>query len=377
LSTTDLTLTKRLPGTTVPASLRFRYAWIAVPLVIAVTSRVFSIVLLLQYQRQALSLPLLGPFRSVLAAWDGQWYLQIASTGYHAQALQNSALDGGHHDFAFYPGWPTLVRVLSINGALPLDVVAVVAANALFVVAAIVAYRLFAERFSERTALWATLLLAFNPVAYVFSMAYTEALFVLLLVLYFANRYGRAAPALAGAATLVRISGVALGVSAGVMFLTGRIPRLTTFLVGAAVFIAFASWWTFIWQLTGSFTGWFEGSAAWNKYEGILSIMRDGHTYPIDVAGWLAFVTLMVVGSILLLRRHTDMAIYGLAAIAMSLIGAPSSSMPRHAMVAVPAFAAFADRLGAKLSAALLVVFALGQVWFVHLAFTPGLHKPP
>lgn len=348
------------------------------PVVIGVVSRIFSVALLLQYQGSAAaSLPRLGPFASPFAAWDGQWYLQIVSSGYHAQALQNAALDGGHHDFAFYPGWPLLVRIVSLNGVLPIDLTAVVLANVLFIVAAVVAYRLFADRFSERTALWGTLLLAFNPVAYVFSMAYTEALFVLLLTLYFVSKYGRAAPVFAGAATLVRISGLAIAASAVLMAILNRIPRLTAFLVGGAVFIAFASWWTFIWQLTGNFRGWFEGSAAWSRYEGYLSVLREGHSIPLHVAAWLGFVTLMIVGCILLLRRHPDMAVYGLAAIAMSLIGAPASSMPRHSMVAVPAFAAFADRLGPKFSMVLLVAFVIGQIAFVNFAFAPGVRNPP
>jgi len=348
-----------------------------VPAVVAITSRIFSVLLLLQYQRAAPSLPRLGPFTSPFAAWDGQWYLQIASTGYHAQALQSAALAGGHHDFAFYPGWPLLISLVSLHGLLPLDLTAVVLANGLFILAAITAYRLFADRFSERTALWATLLLAFNPVAYVFSMAYTESLFVLVLALYFVDRYGRLSPVLAGAATLVRISGLAIGASAAVMFLIGRIPRLTAFLVGVAVFIAFAAWWTYIWRLTGNFTGWFEGSAAWSRYQGIASVLRDGRMEPVHVAVWIGFVSLMIIGSLLLLRRHTDLAVYGLTAIAMSLIGAPVSSMPRHAMVAIPAFAALSDRLGPKLSAVLLVVFAVGQIWFVNFAFAPGMRNPP
>jgi len=372
-----MNVSTRLVGMAQPASPRSRFAWIVVPFVIALASRGFSVALLLQYQRAALSLPRLGPFTSPFAAWDGQWYLQIVSTGYHAQALQSAALDGGHHDFAFYPGWPLIIKLVSLNGLLPIDITAVVLANGLFIIAAIVAYRLFADRFSERTALWATLLLAFNPVAYVFSMAYTESLFVLALALYFVDRYGRAAPVLAGAATLIRISGLAIAASAAVMFLFGRIPRLTAFLVGVAVLIAFGAWWTYIWRLTGSFNGWFEGSAAWSRDQGITSVLHEGYRDPVHVAVWIGFVALMIIGSLLLLRRHTDMAVYGLAAIAMSLIGAPASSMPRHAMVAIPAFAAFADRLGPRLSAVLLVVFAVGQIWFVNFAFAPAMRNPP
>ena len=356
---------------------RARFGWVAIPFAIALVSRIFSLFLLLQYQSSTLVLPRLGPFTSPLVAWDGQWYLHIASSGYHSAPLQSALLAGGHHDFAFYPGWPLLVKILSLNGLLPLDVIAVIAANTLFVLAAIIAYRLFVERFSARTAFWAIMLLAFSPVAYVFSMAYTESLFTLMVGLYFVNRYGRSAPLIAGLSTLVRISGLALGASALVMTVWGRVARLRGLLIVGAVGLAFAAWWIYIWRLTGAFNGWLEGSASWSRNEGINSILREGYHVPWHVVLWLGFVLLMIIGSLLLLRRHPDMAIFGLVAIAMSLIGAPASSMPRHALVALPAFAALSDRLGPRLSAALFVAFAIAEVFFVNFAFAPGVHNPP
>jgi hypothetical protein len=51
--------------------------------------------------------------------------------------------------------------------------------------------------------------------------------------------------------------------------------------------------------------------------------------------------------------------------------------MPRYALAAFPAFAGIADRLGRRGTRALVVVFALGQWWFVSWAFTgPGAQPP-
>jgi hypothetical protein len=91
---------------------------------------------------------------------------------------------------------------------------------------------------------------------------------------------------------------------------------------------------------------------------------------------WIAFVALMIVGSVLLIRRHADMAVYGLVTIGLTLVGAPAWSMPRHAMVAFPAFVAIASRLGPRLSAVLVVVFMVGEFVFVDLAFGPGRNPP-
>lgn len=353
-----------------------KVGWICLPLVVAVASRIFSALLLLTFANQATGLPLLTPYLSPFVAYDGQWYLHIAATGYHATALQAAALAGGHHDFAFYPGWPLLIRIVSLNALLPIDLTAVMLANFLFVLAAIAVYRLFADRFGDRAALWGILLLCFNPTAYVFSMAYTEGLFILIAALYFLSRYGRTSPVLAAVSVLTRVSGLAIAASAAVMFVVGRAPRVRLALICVAVAGAFAAWWIYIWQLTGNFMGWLDGSASWSKYTSITAIARDlVLDTPAEVAR-LAFIVLMILGCLLLLRRHLDLAIYGLVAIAMTLIGAPAGSMPRHAMVAFPAFGAIAYRLGPRLSAALLVCFVVAEVFFIMFAFGPGRQPP-
>ena len=341
--------------------------WVFAPVAIAIVSRLFSAILLASYPRGPS--PLLinnpGPF----VAWDGQWYLSIAQFGYHANAIQAADLVGGHHDFAFYPGWPLLIKVASLGGVLSADLISVLLANVLFVLAAVAVYALFRDRFSERTALWGTLLLAFNPASYVFSMAYTESLFVLLVGLYFLNRYGRAAPVLAALSMLVRVAGLALGASAAVMFALNRAPRIRLVQVGVVIGLVFGAWWVYLWRLTGRLDGWFLGSASWAPYEGIRAIQRELVTHPSRELVWGAFVVLMIVGCLLMLRRHLDMAVYGLVAIALSLAAAPAGSMARHAMVAFPAFGMIADKLGPRLSALLVIAFAVAQIGFVKFAF--------
>ena len=57
----------------------------------------------------------------------------------------------------------------------------------------------------------------------------------------------------------------------------------------------------------------------------------------------------------------------------LSLLGLPlTAGFMGKVMVFRPALAA-----GNSLLAILVVVFALGQMWFVSLVFTPGMHKPP
>ena len=350
--------------------------WYLLPAAIALASRVYSVLLLFLLGHQGAALPLLVGDDSPFVAWDGQWYLHIAEFGYHATPLQN--IEGiSHFDFAFFPAWPLLIRLVSLGGLLPMAGTAVVVANVLFVTAAVVLYRLFADRFDGRTAIGGVLLFAFNPAAYVFSMAYSESLFVLLVGLFFVYDTRRRGPVAAGLATLTRLTGLAIGVSQVVMLAIRRDGRRIRLLTCVAVALAFAGWWAYIWLLTGNPTGWLDGSPSWNVVAGPAAVLRALRREPFQALLWLSFVGVMVIGSALLLRKQTDLSTFGLAAIALSVVGAPTQSMPRHAMVAIGAFAALALYLGPRWSVLLTAVFAAAQVLFVEFAFGVQLHHAP
>ncbi len=349
------------------------WRWMVVPFSIAVLSRLYSSFLLVRIANR--TTPLLTSNRSPFVAWDGQWYIRIAQWGYHPYPLQYTATIA-HHDFAFYPGWPLLIRVASLGGLLPYDGTAIVLANVLFVAAAIVLFRFFEDRFDGRAALWGIWLLCFNPAAYVLSMAYSEPLFLLTGGLYFVSRYGRSSPGFAFLATLSRVSGLAIGASALVTFARGGVSRRRLVLIGGGVALAFTAWWIYIWRLTGNPFGWYEGSPSWVKYAGVAAILRELHFDRLDEVARLAFIALMVLGSLLLVRRHLDLAVYSLTAIGLSLAGAPASSMPRHAMVAFPVFAGLASRLGKRGSILLLIVFAVGQILLIQMSFGPDAQPP-
>jgi hypothetical protein len=207
-------------------------------------------------------------------------------------------------------------------------------------------------------------------------MGYSESLFVLLLALFFLFETRLPAPLAAGFAMLTRISGLAIGASQAVMLVIRRDARPIRILSVIAVVAVFAGWWIFIWQLTGNPKGWLEGSASWSRSLGPASVIRSLHRELLPAILWGSFVVLMFVGSVLLLRRQPQLALFGIIAIAMSVVGAPASSMPRHAMIAVPAFAALSLRLGTRLSAVVAIAFAIAQIVFVAFAFG-SIHRPP
>ena len=88
----------------------------------------------------------------------------------------------------------------------------------------------------------------------------------------------------------------------------------------------------------------------------------------IDLA-WLGFVALMLVVSVALIRRDLELGVYSVVAVGLSVMGAPETSMPRHALMAFPAFGLLGERLGRRGTIALTILFAVMQIWFVAVAF--------
>ena len=362
------------PGSAdVRARARAAWAWVTLPLGIALASRAYSGLLVLA--ANALSHP---HRRDPFAAWDAGWYLQVARGGYHAAPVTLTATNV-HHDFAFFPLWPLLIHATTLD-PVPAAVSAVALANLLFVAAGVLTWRLLADRFGASTATGAVALLAFNPAAYVFSLAYSEPLFLLLAAGYFLSRREPVRHGLVSAlAMLARIAGAAIVVSAMVVALgtRGR-ERQAAVLAVVLGCLAFAAWWTYVALLTHDPAGFLHGSPSWGRSAGlvqVLDLLR--HHDPRRMAA-LAFTALIFAGSVLLLRRDPELAVYSMVAVALGLLpGGIVSSMPRYALAAFPAFAALAARLGRRGTLALGIGFALAQWFFVSWAFVYPHVQPP
>ena len=203
-----------------------------------------------------------GPVLSSLTSWDGWWYLGIARSGYHA-----APISGQYHDYAFFPLYPALVRMLSLATPTYDGLIAVLLSNVLFLVALWLLYRLTAEVLDEDRALWSVVLLCLFPFSWVFSMAYGESLFLALsLGSLLAAERGRAgwAAILASLAGLTRLPGVLLVVPLALILLRRvRDRRALAWLVlvplGAALFAAYVV------GLTGSAAAIGTAQDAWGR----------------------------------------------------------------------------------------------------------------
>ena len=118
----------------------------------------------------------------VWAHWDGLWYLQIATAGYHRA-------DG---TTAFLPLYPWAVGVLgTLLGGRPL-VAGVLFSAAVFAGVVVLFYQLVRDSYAPALASRAVLYLAIFPTAFFFWAIYSEGLFLLLaLGMFVAARRGR------------------------------------------------------------------------------------------------------------------------------------------------------------------------------------------
>jgi hypothetical protein len=207
-----------------------------------------------------------GPMLRSLTTWDGWWYLGIVRNGYHA-----APLDGAYHDYAFLPLYPMLVKTLSLPFPGWEGLIAVLLSNVLFVVGIVLLVRLTAPLFGEAFALRSAALLAIFPFAAVFSMAYAESLFlVLMLGAFLAAERGRAIPAgiLLALATLTRLQGVALVIPlAWILWERAGRPRgirapWLALLLGPLAAVAAYAW--VIW-LTGDAASYAAAQGAWGR----------------------------------------------------------------------------------------------------------------
>lgn len=339
-------------------------------LLIAGLSRLFSIAIV--WGSWALHIP--GGrtnFANPFAMWDGEWYLWIAKNGYHAQAVVKTPFGPGLHDFAFFPAWPILVRTLSLNGQVPVDTIAPILANLLFLVAAISVHAVIERVGGRSIARWGLALLAFSPAAFIFSVAYSEPLFLVLVAAFFVAADDRdtvRSGLLAVLAGLTRVTGAALAF-ASLPDLFQRGTRRQGLLVIAGCILAFGAWWTWIAVLTGNPTGYMLGTPSWWENfrqtpipVGFLSFFdRDQWTSPIAAA----LLVLVALGTRWLVQKGELRLAFFCVAVLMSTMLDTQTVMPRLLLIAFPAYGGMAAILpSTRWRWVLLGAFAVTEVVF-------------
>ena len=208
-----------------------------------------------------------GPILRSLTSWDGWYYLGIVRDGYQADPVS-----GAYSNVAFPPLYPMVVRLLSWPIPGSEGIVAILVSNVAFLAALALLVRLGTPYLGRRRASIAAGLLVIHPFASVFAMAYSESLFLLLMVAAFlaAERGHRAWAGIFLALTvLCRLQGIALVLPLLILLLRqdGWRPRasLGWLLLGPLAGVAFLG---YVATVTGAPTAFLDAQQAWGR-EGI------------------------------------------------------------------------------------------------------------
>jgi hypothetical protein len=197
--------------------------------------------------------------------WDATLFLDVARFGYRGYATHSD----GRHLEALFPGEPLALRVGHlltgswVAGGLLISAVA-------GLVAVVALSRLGALEDGPACGSRAVLYLTLSPYAVFLAAGYSESLFLAFaLPSWLAARRGRwlAAGLLAGAAAVVRIDGLFLGIALCVQWLTTTDRRLHWRLVGLlAPFAATFGYFAYLRAVTGDWLAWSHAqTAGWGR----------------------------------------------------------------------------------------------------------------
>lgn len=229
------------------------------------------------------TLPRLGPYPEQLfdrflgdypildgwARWDVSHYVAVARLGYDDP--DSPSHDGG---VGFFPLYPLLMRAaVTVVGADPTGPALALAALAISAVCFLIAVPLFAglvaDQLGERIARTATLLLCVSPFSFFFTAAYSESLFLLLILISFRSALSgrwRLAATVAGLASGSRLVGLAL--APALVFLAWRRGEPLRELVWTALLSVWGTvaYFGYLWVLKGNPFAYFTAQANWGDW---------------------------------------------------------------------------------------------------------------
>lgn len=382
-------------------SRRSARATVAVPLVGYALGRALvlatAVVVTAQVNRQPQRGPwprVPGPYVSWLQAlgrWDGAWYLDVAHYGYRRVYYH----DASHASMAFFPGFPLLTRMTASLSGLPQLVVAVALGTALGAAFAVIVWVLVRDIAGLDAARRATLLVCFAPGAFVFSMAYSEALFLTAVAasLLFLVRRNWVTAGLCGAiATASRPNGAALLLTCAVVAaLAIRRHRDWRALFAPVLTAAGAvGYFVFLFVRTGDVTAWFDVQRdGWGDriapVAALISHARGllDHGVSVDSGGlndivWFAGVAFAILGVVLLVRWRppAPVLVYGCAATAFAFSSYQVGFRPRMWLSAFPLIVAIGVSARGRtfrvaMTVSVLALVAVSALTFGTLALTP------
>lgn len=268
-----------------------------------------------------------------LLAWDGGWWIRVATEGYpqgytydaHGQLTGNA--------LAFFPLYPSLIRLLDRTG-MGAGTSALVIAWVAAAIACLLLFQLGTVLAGGNVRVGFALVVLFctQPMSIVLSMGYSESLFMALVIGALLTAWYRqwwVAGVLACAAGLTRPTGaaVALAVLAGAIVAVARRRSHWSALIAAAVGLAgVPAYLLWVGLRVGHLDGWFKiQTAGWgtttdygkSTWEFVKTALHQGDGW-VQVSVALLLIA-VVISAVLALVRRTwlPLSIYGVIALGM------------------------------------------------------------
>ncbi|MCW0216347.1 MAG: hypothetical protein OJJ54_23605 [Pseudonocardia sp.] len=345
-------------------------------------------------------LAVLGTVRHVrlgdeLSSWDGQWFLGIAQGGGYDGVPAGLADAYGQRSaetpLAFFPGYPATVGAVRFLTGLPLLPAGLLATTLAGVAAAYGVARLglLVPGGSRRAGLIMVALFAATPMAVVFSMTYSEALFCAAAawaLVALLRRHWVLAGLLTSAAGLVRPTAAGAVVAVGVAALLAVLAREDGWrpwaggLLAPLGLLGYLGW---VGVRTGSPTGWFDlqergwgsrfdGGAATLSFAG--EILAGGRSVleVVTVLVLLGGLVLLAVG----IRMRLPWPLLAYAAVVFVMDVGSNGLMNSKIRLLLPAFTLLLPmalglaRRKPGTTTSVLVAVVLASAWFGAYALT-------
>lgn len=321
------------------------------------------------------------PTLNTHVAFDSEYYLSIAVVGYDDPEVPQYAAPGGEEvplNYAFLPAYPLVMRAVAVPlGSLGMEpiaaaVVAGVIVSVLATLPAMLALHSLARRhLGEGGALRSAFYLLIFPSGFFLAQVYTEALFLALsfgALALAADRRPLPAGLLAIVAVLTRPVGIALVLPIGVGLVEAILRWRRTGKDAAPPWRALAAWGAALVAPVAAYVVWSSSEmgqtfetvqreyfgrgllnleAAWRGWTTALSgfgeaLPETRAYYGLEVAA----VVLSVIACAWAVRRWPGPALFGLAALLISLTSGEPQGMIRYALAVPPTFLLL-GRLGA------------------------------
>lgn len=287
----------------------------------------------------------------VLTAWDGKWYLEIVRNGYPSSIPPDITYEQTEARAAFFPGYPAVVR--AADWVLPGgDVFASLVVNVVLGAVAVYLVGLLArELYDAEVAGRAMVLFAMFPGSFVLSMAYSEALLLVLAtgcLLALVRHQWFLAGILAALGTATRPNGVALVAACAVAALLAiRERREWRSLVAPALApLGFLGFQYYLYVHTDENFAWFRVQReAWREgtsfgataVRGTLDFLTSPLESPTDLLTGVTMATMVVLVWFVWKRRLPwPLLAYVAVVLALMLMPATVTARPRFLYTAFP-----------------------------------------